>query len=32
VENAYKIWLQDLNRRDHSEVVGVDGRIILEWI
>jgi hypothetical protein len=25
-------WLEDLKRRDHPEVLGVDGKIILEWI
>jgi hypothetical protein len=25
-------WLKNLKRRDHLEDMGVDGRIILEWI
>jgi hypothetical protein len=25
-------WLESLNGRDHSEDLGVDARIILEWI
>jgi hypothetical protein len=25
-------WLQNLKGRDHLEVLGVDGKIILEWI
>jgi hypothetical protein len=25
-------WLENLKGRDHSEDLGVDGRIILEWI
>jgi hypothetical protein len=25
-------WLKNLKERDHSEKLGVDGRIILEWI
>jgi hypothetical protein len=27
-----KFWSENLKGRDHSEDVGVDGRIILEWI
>jgi hypothetical protein len=27
-----KFWLGILNGRDHLEDVGVDGRIILEWV
>jgi hypothetical protein len=26
------IWSGNLSGRDHSEYLGVDGRIILEWI
>jgi hypothetical protein len=26
------IWLENLKGRDHSEDLGVDGKIILEWI
>jgi len=25
-------WLEILNRKHHSEHLGVDGRIILKWI
>jgi hypothetical protein len=25
-------WLEDLKGRDHSEDLGVDGMIILEWM
>jgi len=25
-------WLENLKGRDHSEDLGVDGRVILEWI
>jgi hypothetical protein len=32
MRTAYKIWLQNLNGGDHSEILGIDGRIILEWI
>jgi hypothetical protein len=27
-----KFWSEDLKGRDHSEDLGVDGKIILEWI
>jgi hypothetical protein len=30
--NAYKNWSEDLKGTDHSEDLGVDGKIILEWI
>jgi hypothetical protein len=30
--NAYKILFENLKGRDHSEYLGVDGRIILKWI
>jgi hypothetical protein len=26
MRNSYKIWLENLKRRDHSEDLGVDGR------
>jgi hypothetical protein len=26
------LWLKNLKGRDHSEELGVDGRIILEWL
>jgi len=29
---AVDLWLEDLKGRDHSEDLGVDGRIVLEWI
>jgi hypothetical protein len=32
IRNAYKIWSENLKGRDHSEDLGVDGRIILERI
>jgi hypothetical protein len=25
-------WLENLKRRDHLEELGVDGKIMLEWI
>jgi hypothetical protein len=31
-ENAYNVWLGNLNGRDHSDDIETDGRIILEWI
>jgi len=27
-----KFWLENLKGRDHSEYLGVGGRIILDWI
>jgi len=27
-----KFWSENLKGRDHAEDLGVDGRIILEWI
>jgi hypothetical protein len=27
-----KFWLENLKERDHSEDLGKDGRIILQWI
>jgi hypothetical protein len=30
--HAYKILIGNLEERDHSEDLGVDGRILLEWI
>jgi hypothetical protein len=27
-----KFWLENLEGRDHSEDLGVGGKIILEWI
>jgi hypothetical protein len=32
VRNAKKNWLENLKGRDHSKDLGVDVRIILEWI
>jgi hypothetical protein len=32
IRNAYKVLVENLKGRDHSEDVGIDGRIILEWI
>jgi hypothetical protein len=32
VRNAYKIVVGKPEGKDHSEDLGVDGRIILEWI
>jgi hypothetical protein len=31
-ENVYKIWMENLKERDHLDDLGVDGKIILEWI
>jgi hypothetical protein len=27
-----RFWLENLKGRDHSEDLGIDGKIILEWI
>jgi len=27
-----KFWLESLKGRDHSEDLGIDGKITLEWI
>jgi hypothetical protein len=32
IRNACQIWSENLKRRNHSEELGVDGRIILERI
>jgi hypothetical protein len=32
VRNAYKILSDNLKERDHSEDLGIDAKIILEWI
>jgi Asp-tRNA(Asn)/Glu-tRNA(Gln) amidotransferase B subunit len=32
IRNATEFWSENVNERDHSENLGVDGRIILEWI
>jgi hypothetical protein len=32
MRNAYSILVRKLKRRDHLEDIGVDGRIILEWV
>jgi hypothetical protein len=31
-ENAYNIWVEKMKGRDHSENLGIDEKIILEWI
>jgi hypothetical protein len=32
VRNAYTISVGNLKGKDHTEELGVDGKIILEWI
>jgi hypothetical protein len=32
MRNAYNIFVENLKGRDHSEDIGVDGTMILEWI
>jgi len=32
MRNAYNFWPGNLKRRQHVEDLGIDGRIILEWI
>jgi hypothetical protein len=27
----HKMWLENLKERDHSEDLGIGGKIILEW-
>jgi len=32
IRNAYEFWLENLKGRGHLEHLGVDVRMILEWI
>jgi hypothetical protein len=32
IRSAYRFWSQNLMGRDHVEIVGIEGRIILEWV
>jgi hypothetical protein len=32
VRNVYKILVEKLEGKEHSEDLGIDGTIILEWI
>jgi hypothetical protein len=32
VGHVAKFWLENLKGRDHSEDLGIDGMIILEWL
>jgi hypothetical protein len=32
IRHAYKVLVENLKGRDNSENLGVDGRIVLEWI
>jgi hypothetical protein len=32
MRSAYKIWLESLKGRDHLEDIGIDEKIILEYI
>jgi hypothetical protein len=32
MRNAYSFWLGNLKRTDHSEDLGVAGKIISDWI
>jgi hypothetical protein len=32
MRNAYNIVVENLKRRDHLEDLGIDGKIILQWI
>jgi hypothetical protein len=30
--NAYRVFLGNLEERDHSEDLSIDGKVILEWV
>jgi hypothetical protein len=32
LKNAYKFWSENLKGRNHSEDLGLDMKLILEWI
>jgi len=32
MRNSYKIFVENLRGRDHSEDLGIGGRVILEWM
>jgi hypothetical protein len=32
MRNEYKILVRKLEGRDHSEDLGVDGKMVLEWV
>jgi len=32
MRNVTKFWSENLKRTDHSEDLGIDGKIISEWI
>jgi hypothetical protein len=32
MEEIRNAWMENMNRRDHSEDLGIDERILLKWI
>jgi hypothetical protein len=32
MRNEYIVWLENLKGRNHLEDLGIDGKIILEWM
>jgi hypothetical protein len=32
IRNSYAFWLENMKERNHSENLGIDGKIILEYI
>jgi hypothetical protein len=32
IRHVYKFWLENLKGRDYSKDIGIDGKVILEWM